>query len=96
MTHSPIESYIFLFEYNTRSLEYLRTEYATLELDAYPEIFFAKQVVNNACATQAILSVLLNSSAYDIGDTLRAFKTAAMPLSPQVGAIALTPSNAAS
>lgn len=46
---------IFLFKW-TRSIE---KKDALLEYD--PELFFARQIINNACATQAILSVLLNA-----------------------------------
>lgn len=40
-----------------------------------PDLFFAQQVVTNACATQAILSVVLNAdNEIEIGQTLRDFK----------------------
>ncbi|UYV70757.1 UCHL5 [Cordylochernes scorpioides] len=40
------------------------------------KIFFAKQVIKNACATQAIVSVLLNCSHEDVklGESLQTFK----------------------
>lgn len=50
-----IYGFIFLFKWE-KSLE--TREHLTIYDN---DLFFARQIVNNACATQAIISVLLNA-----------------------------------
>ncbi|KAI4995947.1 hypothetical protein ZWY2020_040449 [Hordeum vulgare] len=42
--------------------------------DAVPNVFFANQIINSACATQAIVSVLLNSSGITLSEDLKKLK----------------------
>ena len=68
----PIHGLIFLFKW-IQGDEPSGNVVRDSRLD---KIFFAQQVINNACATQAILSVLLNCAHPDVelGETLSTFK----------------------
>lgn len=69
---APVFGLVFLFKWTGE-----KDDRASLPFEAAPEgLFYAKQVVTNACATQAILSILLNvkDPKLDIGQTLRDLK----------------------
>jgi len=59
------------------------------------EIVFVKQVIENACATQAIISVLLNCQHPDIdlGDNLKDFKSFVSNFDPDTKGLALSNSD---
>lgn len=42
------------------------------------------QVISNACATQAIVSILLNSHSIDVGEELKSFRSFTLELPPDV------------
>lgn len=51
----PVYGFIFLFKYQKDTRENLTI------LDEVPGLFYAKQVITNACGTQALLSILMNN-----------------------------------
>ena len=75
---------IFLFKYVEEADDRL-----TLSHEDCPELFYAKQVIQNACATQAILSILMNAEGIELGDTLRDFKSFTMAFSPEMKGLAI-------
>ncbi|KAI9701027.1 MAG: hypothetical protein M1836_001695 [Candelina mexicana] len=79
---SPVYGVIFLFKYPTGEKPTDVPKDGSFDFDAAENLFFAAQTIQNACGTQALLSVLLNKDGeVEIGQQLREFKefTGAFP-----------------
>ena len=82
LSSSPVYGVIFLFKYPTQEKPSDVPKDGQFDFDATETLFFAAQTIQNACGTQALLSVLLNKDGQiEIGPKLGEFKefTAAFP-----------------
>lgn len=82
----PVYGLIFLFKYMKNA------GYTPNVLQYWDnDLFFAKQIIENACATQAILGVLINNSdKIDIGPTLKDLKSFTAEMDPNTRGLALS------
>ncbi|KAI4281068.1 MAG: hypothetical protein L6R35_005751 [Caloplaca aegaea] len=79
---SPVYGVIFLFRYPTGDKRRATPLDGVFDHEAAESQFFAAQTIQNACGTQALLSVLLNKvDAIDVGPRLQEFRdfTSAFP-----------------
>jgi len=96
LTLQPLYGVIFLFKYPTDApyTSPSGPQDGSYDYDAAQNIFFAMQTIQNACATQALLSVLMNKTAdVDIGSSMRDFREFTIELPPEFRGEALSNSD---
>lgn len=78
----PVFGLVFLFKW-------VKEEDNRPVQEEMPGVFFAKQVISNACATQAILSILMNRPEINLGEELLSFKSFTQDLPSDMRGLAI-------
>jgi len=68
---APVYGLIFLFKWTQEMAQAHKTSSNCVE-DS--NLYFAKQVTNNACGTQALLNIMMNAKGLELGKELNEFK----------------------
>ncbi|KAJ1811925.1 hypothetical protein LPJ56_005659 [Coemansia sp. RSA 2599] len=87
----PIYGLIFLFKWQQQQRGKAAGESSGTNVgEETSNVYFAQQIIQNACATQAILSVLLNRPEIELGEILGNFKSFSVDLPADMRGLALT------
>lgn len=89
--YSPVYGVIFLFKWGGEMENAaVAAQSKPKPAEECPGLYFANQTVNNACATQAILGILLNNEdKLDLGENLKTFKQQTLELPPKLRGVAI-------
>ncbi|KAF6033819.1 hypothetical protein EB796_007876 [Bugula neritina] len=84
----PVHGLIFLFKWNPD----VQRDGKVVTDGSGDHIYFAKQVINNACATQAIINILANVDHEDVklGSSLTELKDFTMSFDPQMKGLSIS------
>ena len=91
-----VYGFVFLFRWgedrrarNMRKKFLITEDSYVMDSEVVNQMFFAHQIVNNSCATHALLSVLLNCTDIDLGPTLGKLEEFSAGLDPESKGLAI-------
>lgn len=94
---TKVYGFVFLFRYvlgdrraRKAARDLISEDTYVFDTDMVNNMFFAHQIINNSCATHALLSVLLNCEDIDLGPNLTRLKKFSKGLDPESKGLAIS------